>query len=207
MARGNLSRKQGKRPPNKRILIVTEGAIEKCYLIALKQHYRLTAVSIEIKTTKRTEPMQILDYAKEVFANKLWCFDEIYLVFDRDEHLTFDEALRMIAKTSLKNDERKHIRVMAIASIPCFELWILMHDTLVDANHPIRRQDVAQKITQYIQDYAKTTQFPLFDRTHANLSIAVQHAKKLADINTQTDHPKPFTAMHELIDLLGVLKL
>lgn len=47
-------------------------------------------------------------------------FDEIFCVFDRDSHPSFDEAMQAI-----KGHRSK--KLSAIASYPCFEFWVLLH--------------------------------------------------------------------------------
>jgi hypothetical protein len=50
-------------------------------------------------------------------------------VFDRDDHASYFEALRAAESLDrkLKNDANQFIRFQAIASVPSFELWLLLH--------------------------------------------------------------------------------
>ena len=44
-------------------------------------------------------------------------FDEVWCIFDRDDHHRFDEATRVAKKAGIRT---------AISN-PCFELWLILH--------------------------------------------------------------------------------
>jgi hypothetical protein len=125
-----LARKQGKRPPYDRILIVCEGSkTEPLYLDDIRQQLRIPTADIKvIPSTNGTEPRQVVDSAEEAFLASR-NFDLVVAVFDRDDHLTYNDALlRAVAlDRTLKNSDRKPVGFKAVPSIPCFELWILLH--------------------------------------------------------------------------------
>jgi hypothetical protein len=56
-------------------------------------------------------------------------FDQIYAVFDRDDHDSYIEALDHAKSLDRKllNDGRDRVVFKAIASVPSFELWLLLY--------------------------------------------------------------------------------
>ena len=50
-------------------------------------------------------------------------FDRIFCVFDRDGHQNYQQALDKIAGSPMG----KKGKLQAITSVPCFEIWILLH--------------------------------------------------------------------------------
>ena len=83
-----------------------------------------------------TEPQQVLEYALAVFKQgdrdrglHPREFDRIIVVFDRDEHQSHHAALAQAAAQNgkLRNDNGVAVPLEAVASVPCFELWLLLH--------------------------------------------------------------------------------
>jgi len=114
-----LARKQGKRLPADRILIVSEGSkTEPQYFEEIRQALRLPTTSIcMLPSDFGTSPDQVVEYAMEIFQNgdahkKILpkSFEKVYVVFDRDEHEHYFDALKLV-KTSqqkkLKTTTRK----------------------------------------------------------------------------------------------------
>ena len=125
-----LARKQGTRLPYKRILIVCEGSkTEPLYLNSIRKQLRIPTAYIDvIPSTFGTEPRQIVDYAEAKFVEAR-NFDLVVAVFDRDQHLTYNDALirAAVLDQKFKNDDCKVVSFKAVASVPCFELWLLLH--------------------------------------------------------------------------------
>jgi hypothetical protein len=124
-----LARKKGKRPPYPRILIVTEGEkTEPQYFDEIRKKLRLSATHIAIADSSYgTEPGQIVECAADLFRARGKEFDQVFAVFDRDEHRTYHEALDACPRAKLRNDENRHVTLRAVPSNPCFELWLLLH--------------------------------------------------------------------------------
>jgi len=82
-------------------------------------------------------------------------FDQIYAVFDRDDHASYFNALSLAKSLDgkLRNDDRQPVIVKAIASIPSFDLWLLLHYD--DIQHPIHRGEVMERLKQHIPGYEK----------------------------------------------------
>ena len=130
-SRANPARRGGKRrprTPRRRIAfreqrsvirIHTEGSItEPQYLNIIAG----SGVSLDIGTTGATTPMALVQQARdEVRWNRRAHaddrFDEIWCVFDRDEHPHFEGAIR----------EARDSGIQTAPSNPCFELWLVLH--------------------------------------------------------------------------------
>ena len=102
-----------------------------------------------------------------------------------------------------RQDERRPVSFKAIASVPSFELWLLLH--YEDIQAPIYRNDVMDRLKQHIPSYDKGAG-GAFETTRDRLETATQRAQALAaKFNAHTD-PEPFTALHELVMLLTTLR-
>jgi len=134
----SLKRRESKRQTYERILIVCEGQkTEPNYLRDIQQHYRLSTTHVQVlHSAHGTEPQQVLEHALSVF-NKgdrdrgifPRAFDRIVVVFDRDEHKTYHLTLDQAEQVSgrLKNDDGEAVTIEPVTSVPCFELWLLLH--------------------------------------------------------------------------------
>lgn len=102
--RTDLSRKRARRAGYERLLIVCEGSkTEPNYFKEIRQAYRLHTANVVIHPSKLgTAPIQVLQYAKELFEHgnahmqiKARAFEQVYVVFDRDDHDSYFDALRI----------------------------------------------------------------------------------------------------------------
>lgn len=67
-------------------------------------------------------------------------------MFDRDEHHTDHAALQRVAALNgrLEHDERVKVPFEAVVSVPCFELWLLLH--FEDMFAPLHREDAVVRL-------------------------------------------------------------
>ena len=209
-----LARKKGRRASYDRILIVTEGSkTEPLYFDEIRQHFKLHTANVQVQHgVWGTQPIQVVEYAEQLFlrgeAGKRIAgraFEQVYAVFDRDDHPTYHDALAKAAALNgkLKNDLGVAIRFEAIPSVPCFELWLLLH--YEDVLAPIHRADVYRRLDRYMPGYAKG-QTGQFAATHAELGAAIQRAAQLGQRHAAQDGQQPFTDVHRLVSLLTGLK-
>jgi hypothetical protein len=137
------------RAPYARILIVTEGSkTEPLYLEEIRAAHQLHSANVEVQPGQLgTAPTQVVRYARQLFEKgdlhtgiRPKSFDQIYAVFDRDDHDSYFNALELAKSLDgkLRNDERQPVSFKPIASIPSFELWLLLHYEHIQA--PIRLQ-------------------------------------------------------------------
>jgi hypothetical protein len=132
-------------------------------------------------------------------------FEHVYAVFDRDDHGSYFEALNAAEsfEGKLKNDNKQLIRFRAIASVPSFELWLLLH--YEDIQAPIQRDEVMRRLKSYVPDYEKGATHA-FSVTRERLSVATERARALAARFNARSEPEPFTAIVELVNLLIELR-
>jgi hypothetical protein len=73
---------------------------------------------------RRFRPEKVVNKAEQKAQREEW--EEVYCVFDRDNHYYFADA---ISKAQMLNArfEKKGKEFKAIPSNPCFELWFLLH--------------------------------------------------------------------------------
>ena len=212
--RKQLERKLGRRASYDRILIVSEGSkTEPNYFSEIRTAYRLHTANVEVRPSQQgTAPIQVVQYAKELFENgdqhkkiQRRAFEQVYTVFDRDDHASYFDALRLAESLNgkLKNDAKQFIRFKAIASVPSFELWLLLH--FEDIQAPIHRDEVMRRLKLHIPDYEKGAG-RAFATTRDRLEIATQRAEALANRFTADTAPEPFTAIVDLVRLLTTLR-
>lgn len=212
--RKQLERKVGRRAGYDRILIVSEGSrTEPNYFREIRAFYRLHTANIEVQPSELgTSPIQVVKYAKELFDHgdphkqiQPRAFEQIYAVFDRDAHLTYFDALKRAESLDgkLRNDNKQPVSFKAIASVPSFELWLLLH--YEDIQAPIHRDEVMQRLKQHIPAYEKGADGS-FATTRDRMEFAMRRARALAArFNGYTD-PEPYTAMVDLVGLLTTLR-
>jgi len=204
--RAKIERKQGHRAPGRRFLIVCEGKkTEPYYLEELRTALRLPTANLHILHEGVTEPRQILEAALDVFLEgkgdlRKKAADVLIAVFDRDEHRTYHEALalaRELDARGMKNDEKKPVRVFAVPSNSCFELWLLLH--WKDVQTPVHRHDAFVQVRQNLSDYEKGCR-GVFAQTVPLLPEAAKRAFRLESCCDPLDGP--WTSVPTLLQFL-----
>lgn len=206
--------KESRRASYARILIVTEGSkTEPLYLEEIRSAHQLHSANVEVQPGQLgTAPIQVVRYAQQVFEKgdlnkgiRPKSFDQVYVVFDRDDHDSYFDALNLVKALDgkLRNDDRQSVSFSAIASIPCFELWLLLH--YEDIQHPIHRDEVMERLKRHIPGYEKGAG-GIFASTHDQLETATQRAQVLAAKFNAYTAPESFTRLYELVSLLTTLR-
>jgi len=209
-----LARKKASRASYDRILIVSEGSkTEPLYFNEIRSSYRLHSANVQVwPSAYGTQPLQVVEYAENLFQNgdavkgvRALEFEQVYAVFDRDDHTTYHAALGKAASLNGKliNDLEEPVRFEAIASVPCFELWLLLHYEEILA--PMHRDTVYERLRHYLPEYEKG-QGGHFEATHANLKDATRRAAQIAGLANAHDGVAPYTDVHSLVALLTGLK-
>lgn len=193
---GELQRRSGNQAPKEFILIVVEGEkTEYNYFQSLKQDLRLSTVQIKVEAAsggKSGDARKLVETAKELKEKKNP--DRLYCVFDGDRP-EFKDAVIQAKKSQLS----------AVTSVPCFEIWFLLH--YCDTSSPFSScQQVSQRLEPYL---IKAGILKKGDRYQKNLSLyqplkdyqatAIQRAEKL----TKTGQDNPSTQVHELVKYLN----
>jgi RloB-like protein len=205
-----IKRQQARRGMYERVLIVCEGEkTEPNYLNEIRAHYRLQTANVVVRASELgTSPIQVAHYAEQLFKNgdphqRLQAreFDRVYVVFDRDDHDTYEEALAYCAEQSgrWRNSEHQPVKVHAVASVPCFELWLLLH--FEDVQAPLHRNEVYERLKKHMPDYDKGGS-GFWKRTSQWQPDAQRRAGELAKRTSAQDGIQPFTGMAELVAYL-----
>jgi hypothetical protein len=205
--------REARRASYARILIVTEDSkATPLYLKEICSEHQLHSANVEVQPGLGTAPIQVVRYAEQLFKKgnlhkgiRPKSFDQVYAVFDRDDHDSYFNALNLANSLDgkLQNDDRQTVSFKAIASIPSFELWLLLH--YEDIQAPIHRDEVIARLKQHILSYEKGTGGS-FATTRNRLGTATQRAQSLAaKFNAYTD-PEPYTTLYELVTLLTILR-
>ncbi len=212
--RQQLERKRGRRADCDRVLIVSEGSkTEPHYFEEIRIEMRLPAANIAVSPGNLgTEPIQVVQYARQLFEQgdkfkgiEPRAFEQVYAVFDRDDHLTYFDALKLAESLDgkLRNDAKKAVSFKAIASVPSFELWLLLH--FEDIQAPLHRDEVMQRLRQHIPNYEKGAD-RVFASTRGRLDEATQRAAALAEKFTAYNDPEPYTAVAGVVRVLTTLR-
>jgi hypothetical protein len=210
-----FARKSGKRDSADRILIVTEGSkTEPQYFNEIRKELRLPTANINVMHSDYgTCPRRIVEYAFDLFTNGdnskgilPKSFEKVYAVFDRDDHIHYNDALTLaqsLQGKNLRNDQRLAIEFKAIVSVPSFELWLLLHYENCVA--PIHRDDVIDHLKNYIPNYEKGKE-GLYKLTKDYYDIAKPRAENINFNTTAWDGTESYTEIYLLIEKLRNLK-
>ena len=208
-----MSARKNQRAGYDRILIVSEGSkTEPNYFEEIRKEYRLRTANVQVRPGELgTDPIQVVQYAHDLFINgdpdkhiPKRGFEQIYAVFDRDQHRGYFNALKKAESYDgkLRNDFKQAVKFKAIPSVPSFELWLLLH--YEDIQAPLHRDEVMQRLKRYIQGYEKGAG-NAFSLTREHLNIALQRAERLAERFNAYDGEESYTAIFELVKLLSML--
>lgn len=195
---GTFRRHQGNKPPRAVTLIVCEGETELAYFKALRSHLHLTNAEVLLPpdTTGRA-PLQLVDYAIKKCSDSAG-YDCVFCVFDRDSHGSFAQARAEIGR--LANRTRNRLPIREAVSIPCWEIWVLLHFEQTDAPF-VDCADVMRRITaRHLPHYAKADERvsqELIQRIDSGLVNAawLEGRRERADGN-------PSTSVHHVVEHL-----
>jgi hypothetical protein len=198
-------RRAPQREPYDYILIVCEGEkTEPNYFHGLRQAHALSSANVEIVRPPAHDPISIVAHAERRLVEG--GYDRAYCVFDRNGHAGFDAALHNIANSENGRCGRLH----AITSVPCFEVWILLHFAYTSA--PFSRAGsqsacdrVVGEVKRHFPDYAKGHQ-DAYAKLAAMEQQAIANATRLQKENLKTGSGNPGTQVHALVDYLRHLK-
>ncbi len=170
----DLRRREPRREPRKRILILCEGhSTEPGYFRALRSAFRNRLVEVEIDD-RRGVPKTLVEYATErkkeavreakSRRDPFLAYDEVWCVFDVDAHPNLPDARQQA------RDNGIHLAV----SNPCFELWALLHFQHQTAY--LEGESAQSRLRRHLPGYEKDLPF---DRLHPTYDQAVERAQEL----------------------------
>lgn len=206
----DLRRQKPDKAPHDRILIVSEGRkTEPNYFNEIRRFYRLQTASVVVRPSDwGTGPLQVVEYALKLFNEgdpyrdiEARSFDHVYAVFDRDDHEQYFDALRKAKSVSgtLRTNNRTKATFTAIPSVPCFELWLLLHFEQVARR--IGRIEVLKRLMTHLPEYEKGSS-GWFAATMEHLQTARDRARMLETQFGSSNGKDPFTAVVEVVDRL-----
>ena len=202
-----LARKKPKRPPFDRVLIVTEGAkTELLYFEDIRKQQRIPSAHIEVlHSALGTEPRQVVNFAHQRFlASKQ--FECVFAVFDRDDHRTYSDALAhaRALDNKLRNDDRQLVRFFSVPTVPCFELWLLLHYQNQIA--PLHRSDAFIRLKTHIPNYSKGAR-EIYTLTETRIADANARAAHLREKHSPDDGTDPYTDVDTLVARLRAMRI
>lgn len=184
----------GQKPPRSITLIVCEGETEQEYFEAARIHYGLTTAEIILAdNTKGPAPISVVEFAEEKCGER-GGYDQIYCVFDRDGHESFDRARVQIR--SLSGRKRKPLPIDEAISIPCFELWVLLHFERTDASFH-RCTNVIDRVRHHRQGYVKANA-AIVKQLMAKMETALGNAEWL-EARAENNDYNPYTSAYQVL--------
>jgi hypothetical protein len=194
------------REPYDVVLLACEGSkTEPNYFKEAGVAYQLSSLNIQIRQPPGNDPLKIVEFAIDELARDS-DYNRAYCVFDRDQHSNFDQAIR-------RAEESEHGRVgrlFVIPSVPCFEIWILLHYrytarayTAVGSQTACER--LIREVREHFADYEKG-RTGVFAELSGTLNQALANAARLEEHNADTASLNPATRMHHLICYLKELR-
>lgn len=168
------ARGEPSRAPHKRILVFCEGQnTEPQYLSGFKRWCRNPLVDVVVSPGHGV-PLTLVRRAKEAKLeaerqaarerDDNVAYDEVWCVFDTDEHPNLGEACTMARDNGIE----------VALSNPCFELWLLLH--FRDNPGLQGREDIADKLKKHVSRYDKHIDFAQYQPGYDS---AVERARRL----------------------------
>jgi hypothetical protein len=157
------------------ILIVCEGEkTEPQYFNGLRKYKRLSTTEITVYggESSGTHPKSVVEYArkKQKERSREDAYDEVWCVFDRDEHENIEQAFNLAAKYKIK----------VAFSNPNFELWFLLH--YQDQRGALSRHEAIKKLKTYVPDYEKNSS-DMYQKLLDKQQIAINRASFLREMH------------------------
>lgn len=173
-----------------------EGETENTYLEAARIHYGLTSTEVVVaENTKGSAPISVVECAEER-AKERGGYDHIYCVFDRDGHDSFDRARNKIR--DLAGRTRNPLPIREAISVPCFELWVLLHFVQTDAPFENCAAVIARIRNPHLRGYEKADD-KIARELMARIDAALANGRWLAG-RAEMVGDNPSTSVHQLIE-------
>lgn len=199
-------RKEAVREPYDTVLVVCEGGkTEPEYFQGLRKVLRLSSANITVVPSHYgNDPVSVVRYAIDTHKQEKESYDRMYCVFDRDGHANYEQALDRVNHIRLRKG-----KLEAITSVPCFEIWVLLHYEYTAAPYAAAGgksacDRVIESIRIHLPQYEKALA-GVFEKLHARIDRAIAHAERLSNENRETRSDNPATRVHELVNYLRSL--
>ncbi len=191
---GSFRRGAGRKQPRSITLIVCEGETEQRYFDAARIKYELTTAEIVLpENTVGPAPISVVECAEKKCSEQ-GGYDNVFCVFDRDGHESFDRARDKITK--LASRKRKALPMKEAISIPCFELWVLLHFERMDAPFQSCAKAI-ERVQKHLLGYKKANA-AIAKQLMKNVEAAIGNAEWLEKRTVNNNH-NPYTSVHRVL--------
>ncbi len=210
-------RRLAKRSPYDRVLIICEGEkTEPDYFEALIDDLQLNTANVEIaKNTAGSSPRNVVEFALTAYKKDKKegratgeQYDQVYCVFDKDTHPTYQEALDTFRRE--KKLGKRGCPIHAVTSVPCFEFWLLLHFTYTTKVFNARRgslcASVIADLKKHIPSYEKGGMKQIYQLVKEHIPTAIVRAKQVEQHCESGGTDNPSTNVYELVSYLQQLK-
>lgn len=186
-----------------RVLIVCEGQVtEPSYLKELKAHHGLGDANVTVAGLG-SGPLTVVRHAKRIRERERHEgseFNQVFCVFDRDEHPSFNQA----------SNEAEACGLGLSRSWPCFEYWLLLHfrysrKPYARAGNRSPAENCIGDLCGHLPGYAKAAE-GIYPALESRLEAAKARAIRAMNEVRETGEPNPSTEVHELVGYLQSLK-
>ncbi len=186
------------------MLIVCEGQkTEPSYFKGLCRIWRLHGAQVTVANPgSASAPMNVVEKAIRLRAERqrkaksggLPKFNQVWCVFDFDQHTTYTAAIAEAKKNGLR----------VASSVPCFEYWYLLHFYYTTKSFADCEQ-VIREVAGHLPGYAKS-QAPL-EQLFPRLDTACSNAAKLRKHNEAVGSTRPATDVDLLVSAMQALSI
>ncbi|RZN49741.1 RloB family protein [Escherichia sp. E13S3] len=203
----SFRRKGQTRSPYLKVLIICEGSkTEPNYFEEIREYYSLNSANVEISGECGSNPMSVVNFAKEVYKKHRDTnapFDRVFCVIDRDAHPDYQTAKETVRQLT------PYGVYEIIDSVPCFEFWLLLHHEYTAASFErlsgnSAGNQVLTRLKSHMPDYGKGSK-KIFTQLLEKLPDAMKHANRLEKAILASGVENPATKVHKLVDFLQKL--
>lgn len=201
----SLSRRKAVKDSAPTYLIVCEGKkTEPEYFNDLRNYERLACITVKVCGECGSAPISVVEHALQLYEDLIRdgeTVEEIFCVFDKDNHESFFRACALIEKS-----KKEKIPISAVFSIPCFEYWLLLHFQYNRA--PFQGKGnasvggiVCKKVQAHIKGYTKGAK-GLYASLKSKQADAISHSQRAIEDMNATGQDNPSTHVHTLVEQL-----
>lgn len=197
-----------------RVLIVCEGEkTEPYYFNSLIHNLSLSPAQVKVYGECGSAPKSVVQFGTKKLESDSE-FDQIYFVFDKDSHDSYDSALNSVTGLQ-KRRKYRNKSISSITSNPCFEIWFLMH--FEPFSQPITGGGGKSPCENVIKILERKTNFKNYQKGNqdsfnllsSRLGIAKLNSEQVLKQSITAGTPKhygnPTTLVHKLVSALETL--
>lgn len=184
--------------------IVGEGITEWYYFSSMRQAERF---GFEVKPSipKHSDFRSILESARRLAAQG---YDYVFCVLDMDDLMKKPATLREYQREKARNRQNRNI--LFIESMPCFELWFLLHFQKVYSARVYENfHQLKPELVKFLTDYEKSDAYfrkrNLYEflQKEGSPETAKSHALQFLQDKEKNENPYfNYTLVYEVLDKL-----